>query len=137
MTCPNGRGATRRGAVGPAGLRAHHQRGGAANGVPPARTDSRFIRYDCALIAGRFDEPARRGDGELIGYLSDPANVAELMPVAIAVGMNERAVETAAPSFGFAFRAIQYGDAQSVPLAATPNAFPTGASSETTGARAV
>ena len=64
--------------------------------------------------------------GELIDFLTDPANLPNLQPRPVAIMMNEQSVETAATSFGFGLRAIQYGDPRSVPQDATPNKLPDG-----------
>jgi hypothetical protein len=56
--------------------------------------------------------------GELIDYLANPPS--PLSGVAIAVVINEAAVETAATSFGFALRAVQYGKTQDYAESAPP-----------------
>jgi hypothetical protein len=67
-----------------------------------------------------------KATGQLIDFLSTPANVGNLSGVPVAVVMNDEAVETAATSFGFALRAIQYGQMRSEAEGGTPNRLPAG-----------
>ena len=63
--------------------------------------------------------------GELIDYLANPPS--PLSGVAIAVVINEAPVESAATSFGFALRAVQYGKTQDYAESAPPtSALPGG-----------
>ena len=67
-----------------------------------------------------------KATGQLIDFLTVPANTSNLTGVPVAVVMNDEATETAATSFGFALRGIQNGMQRFDTEDANPNELPDG-----------